>query len=183
MITPAPGILLIAEPFLKDPNFMRTVILLCEHREEGSFGFVLNRKYEYQLNDLMHNLEHLPLPVFYGGPVQRDTLHFIHQYPDLIPGGQEIFPKTYWGGDFDAAIQKLESGDIDPVRIRFFIGYSGWSQGQLEEELQGQSWLTVKANRNIVFQHDEGETWKDALRLLGGEYAQLINYPTDPQLN
>lgn len=183
MITPAPGILLIAEPFLKDPNFMRTVILLCEHQKEGSFGFVLNRKHDYLLNDLMNDLDHLPLPVFYGGPVRTDTLHFIHRFPDEIPGGQEIFTNTFWGGDFEAAIRLLESGTIDQNQIRFFTGYSGWSQGQLEEELEGKSWLTVKANRKIVFHPDEAAIWKEALHLLGGAYTQLIHYPIDPQLN
>lgn len=183
MIAPAPGTLLIAEPFLKDPNFMRTVILLCEHQAEGSFGFVLNRKHDFALDELIHHAEGLPLPVFYGGPVRSDTLHFIHQYPHQIPGGQELCPDTCWGGDFDTAIRLLKNGSIDPEGIRFFIGYSGWSEGQLEQELSDQSWLTVKANRNIVFQFNEEETWKDALRLLGGDYAQLIHYPTDPQLN
>ena len=101
MIQPAPGILLIADPFLKDPNFLRTVVFLCEHKEEGSFGFVLNRKYENTLDELIPGLEDLKLPVFYGGPVQMDTIHFLHQYPDEIPGSEEVIKGVYWGGDFE----------------------------------------------------------------------------------
>lgn len=183
MIEPGPGILLIAEPFLKDPNFMRTVVLLCDHQAEGSFGFVINRHYEHTLNELMNNMDELDLPVYYGGPVQMDTIHFLHQYPDKIPGGHEVKKDIFWGGDFDTAIQLLLSGEIDKNRIRFFIGYSGWSQGQLEFELKEKSWLTVEANRKIVFHKDAEEIWKASLRLLGGDFEQLVNYPIDPQLN
>src|SRR5690242_6684304 len=85
----APGILLIADPFLKDPNFMRTVVFICEHQPEGSFGFVLNKLYDHTLDELIGAMEGFRIPVFSGGPVQVDTIHFLHQYPDLIPGGQE----------------------------------------------------------------------------------------------
>jgi putative transcriptional regulator len=111
MIEPAPGILLIADPFLKDPNFLRTVVFLCEHKEEGSFGFVLNRQYENTQDELIPELEGHKLPVFYGGPVQIDSLHFLHQYPDLIPGGQEVIKGVYWGGDFDALANLVKASD------------------------------------------------------------------------
>jgi putative transcriptional regulator len=183
MIQPAPGILLIADPFLKDPNFMRTVVFVCEHKEEGTFGFVLNRAYEYTLDQLISSAETLHLPVFYGGPVQMDTIHFLHQYPDAIPGGTEVMKGVFWGGDFEAAINLLTSGSIDAAKIRFYIGYSGWGDGQLDDELKEKSWLTVKATRKVVFHEEMAEIWKDSLRLMGGEYEMLINFPIDPQLN
>jgi putative transcriptional regulator len=183
MVEPAAGILLIAEPFLKDPNFMRTVVLLCDHQTEGSFGFVINRHYEHTLNELMNNMDELKLPVYYGGPVQMDTIHFLHQYPDLIPGSHEIRKGIHWGGDFEIAINLLLEGKIDANKIRFFIGYSGWSDGQLSNELKEKSWLTVEANRKIVFHKNTDEIWKESLKLLGGDYEQLVNYPIDPQLN
>ena len=77
---PSPGMLLIAEPFLKDPNFRRSVVLVCEHRKEGSFGFVLTSPCRHTLEELVPELEGMDHPVYDGGPVQRDTLHFIHQY-------------------------------------------------------------------------------------------------------
>src|SRR5215213_8371714 len=146
-----PGILLIADPFLKDPNFMRTVVFLCEHQEEGSFGFVLNRSYDYTLNELVSGLEDLKIPLFYGGPVQIDTIHFLHQYPDEIPGGLEVMKGIYWGGDFDKVVDMIRNESIDTTKIRFYIGYSGWTSGQLDNELTEKSWLTVKATRKIVF--------------------------------
>lgn len=178
-----PGMLLIADPFLKDPNFQRTVVFLCEHQDEGSFGFVLNRSYEYTLNELVSGLDDLPIPVFYGGPVQIDTIHFLHQYPDLIPGGYEITDGIFWGGDFEMAINLIRNKQIDPQRIRFYIGYSGWGSGQLNDEMKEKSWLTVQANRKIIFHKQTDEIWKDSLRLLGGEYEMMINFPIDPQLN
>ena len=183
MIEPAPGILLIADPFLKDPNFLRTVVFLCEHREEGSFGFVLNRQYENTLDELIPELEGFPLPVYYGGPVQMDSIHFLHQYPNEIPGSQEVSKGIYWGGDFDAVVNLIKNEDIDPARIRFYIGYSGWTGGQLSSEMGEKTWLTVKATRQLIFHKNYEEIWKDALRHLGGDYEIMVNFPIDPQLN
>ena len=183
MIEPASGILLISDPFLKDPNFMRTVVFLCEHQEQGSFGFVLNRKYENTIDELIPELEGHRIPLYYGGPVQMDTIHFLHQYPEDIPGGQEVMKGIYWGGDFDKVIELIKNNEINEDKIRFFIGYSGWSDGQLHTELTDKSWLTVKATRKLVFHHDYKELWKDSLKQLGGEYEIMVNFPIDPQLN
>ncbi len=162
---------------------MRTVVFLCEHQDEGSFGFVLNRNYDYSLDELVNGLDDLKVPVFYGGPVQMDTIHFLHQYPEKIPGGYEIAEGVFWGGDFDVAIQMIRKGEINLQRIRFYIGYSGWGTGQLNDELKEKSWLTVKANRKIIFHKETEEIWKESLKLLGGDYEMMINFPIDPQLN
>lgn len=183
MTVPSAGTLLIAEPFLKDPNFKRTVVLLCEHQEEGSFGFVLNRNYQHSLSELIPDLTDMNIPVFYGGPVQKDTLHFLHQYPDLIPDGYEVADGIYWGGNFDKAIEMLRENRIDSNKIRFYIGYSGWTGGQLETELKEKSWLITPAVRKLVFHRKLDEIWKDSLRNLGGEYEMMINFPVDPSLN
>jgi putative transcriptional regulator len=177
------GILLIADPFLKDPNFQRSVVFLCEHQTEGSFGFVLNKHYEYALKDLVNGADDLDIPVFYGGPVQTDTIHFLHQYPDKISGGYEITDGIYWGGDFERAVSLIRSGEISKTRIRFYIGYSGWAGGQLDDELKEKAWLPAKANQKLIFHRKADEIWKDALRHLGGDYEMMINFPTDPQLN
>ena len=110
---------------------MRTVVLLCDHQEEGSFGFVINRAYKHTLDELMNNAEDLKIPVYYGGPVQMDTIHFLHQYPDKIPGSYEVLNGIYWGGEFETALTLIKEGSIDVNRIRFYIGYSGWGNGQL----------------------------------------------------
>ncbi len=162
---------------------MRTVVFLCEHQAEGSFGFVLNKKYEQTLGELITSLEEFMIPVYYGGPVQIDTIHFLHQYPELIPGGQEVMQGVYWGGDFDMVIQLIKKGTINLNRIRFFLGYSGWSEGQLNDEMKEKTWLTVAATRKLVFHPQPDEIWKDSLKHLGGDYEMMINFPIDPQLN
>jgi putative transcriptional regulator len=183
MVEPGPGILLIADPFLKDPNFLRTVVFLCEHKDEGSFGFVLNRQYENTLDELIPELEGHQLPVYYGGPVQMNSIHFLHQYPEEIPGGQEVMKGVFWGGDFDAVVELIKQNQVNPDKIRFYIGYSGWGEGQLSTELKEKTWLTVKANRKLVFHQKYDEIWKDSLKHLGGDYEIMVNFPIDPQLN
>ncbi len=183
MISPAKGTLLIANPFLKDPNFIRSVIFLCEHKEEGSFGFVLNKKFHQTLGELVPELAEHKIPVYYGGPVQKNTIHFLHQYPDLIPGGEEVLEGIYWGGNFESLVSYVKNDDIDFNKIRFFIGYSGWSEGQLNGEMEEKSWLTVDAIKKLIFHKNPEEIWKDSLKHLGGDYEMMINFPLDPQLN
>ncbi len=183
MVEPAAGILLIAEPFLKDPNFLRTVILLCEHQQEGSFGLVLNKQIEQTLDELIADLDGCNLPVYYGGPVQMNTIHFLHQCPDLIPESVKVNNDIYWGGNFETVTALIKTNSIDLSKIKFFIGYSGWGDGQLTGELDEKSWLTVSANRKLVFNTEDDQIWKGSLQELGGEYEMMINYPIDPQLN
>jgi putative transcriptional regulator len=183
MIEPAAGILLIADPFLKDPNFLRTVVLLCEHQQQGSFGFVLNKQIEQTLDELVTDLEGYSLPVYYGGPVQMNTIHFLHQYPDLIPESVKVSDDIYWGGNFETVTALIKTNSIELAKIKFFIGYSGWGNEQLAGELKEKSWLTVSATRQLVFKTTDTDIWKASLRQLGGEYEMMINYPIDPQLN
>lgn len=183
MVEISSGTLLIADPFLKDPNFMRTVVFLCEHQSEGTFGFVLNRKEDVMLGDLIGDLSGCNFPVFYGGPVQMDALHFLHQCPQLISGSHEIIDGIFWGGNFEDVSALILDGTIKQHQIRFFLGYSGWGQGQLSEEMKEKSWLTTDGNRRLVFHRNETMIWQDAIKQIGGEYEQIIHYPIDPQLN
>lgn len=177
------GTLLIAEPFLKDPNFMRTVILLCEHDDNGSVGFVLNKLLKHTLNELLPEMEGTRIPVFVGGPVESDRLHFLHSYPDEIPGGLRIADQIYWGGDFEIAKMLLLNQQLDSSGIRFFVGYSGWATHQLAEEMKGKSWISAQADSKLVFHKQTDQIWKESLKQLGGDYSMMVNFPTDPQLN
>ncbi|HMZ46637.1 MAG TPA: YqgE/AlgH family protein, partial [Chitinophagaceae bacterium] len=122
-------------------------------------------------------------PLFYGGPVQPQTIHFIHKRPDLIEGGLEVLENIYWGGEFELVVDLIKTKKISKNDIRFFIGYSGWGEGQLADELQTKSWITRQATTALVFNSKTENIWKDALKDLGGEYSQMVNYPIDPQLN
>ena len=178
-----PGTILIADPFLKDPNFSRSVVFLCNHKDDGSFGFLLNKKSEYVIGDLFTDFEGCNFPVFYGGPVQQDTIHFLHRCPALITGGEKVIDDIYWGGEFDEMISLVQNNKITGEDIRLFLGYSGWSNNQLEDELNEKSWLTTYGTTKLVFTNDIKLIWAEALKQLGGKYEQLIHYPTDPQLN
>jgi putative transcriptional regulator len=178
-----PGILLISDPFLKDPNFLRTVVLLCEHQNEGSFGFVLNKPMGITLEDVMPEAQGINIPLLEGGPVQKDSLHFLHRRPDLISDSVEVLDHIYWGGNFTKVISLLQQKELQPDEIRFFIGYSGWGEQQLQGELDEKSWIIRQANPQLVFHTEAAAIWKKALADLGGEYSQMVHYPIDPQLN
>jgi len=130
------GTILIADPFLKDPNFMRSVVFLCEHEFAGSFGFVLNRKHNTVVGDLIAALDGCDFPVYYGGPVQMDALHFLHLRPDIVHDGVKITDDIYWGGNFEELCVHIQNKTLKQNQVRFFIGYSGWSEGQLENEMK-----------------------------------------------
>lgn len=178
------GQLLIADPFLNDPNFLRSVVLLCEYSTTlGTFGFVLNQPCEHTLGELMLSMAGNDFPVFIGGPVQKDHLFFIHTRKDLLPGGVEIIPGIFWGGDMEEVLEKIKMGLLDENSVKFFLGYSGWEMGQLEHEMELKSWLTTGADAQLLFTTNPGNIWRNALQKKGGQFTQLIHYPIDPMLN
>lgn len=182
-LTPKKGHLLISEPYLGDPNFERTIILLCEHHSEGSFGFVLNKPGETSVGEIMDDLAKIQSPVFIGGPVQQDTLHYVHRLGDLedaIPVAEGIF----WGGRFEQLISWIDMGKVTAADIRFFLGYSGWSSGQLDEEMMAKSWIVSnRVTERVLFETPSEAMWKEVLRQLGGRFRMYANYPVDPRLN
>jgi len=183
-----PGTLLISQPFLGDPNFERSVIILCrDHPEEGSFGLVLNRQTNITLGDVLElPLGELspaaPLPLYLGGPVQPDTLHYLHRRAD-VPGTTDLGQGVYWGGDFEVVLGLLLSGELGANDIRLFVGYSGWSEGQLAGEMNQQVWIAHPASAGKVFTLTTDAFWRDILREKGGRFRMLSNYPIDPRLN
>jgi putative transcriptional regulator len=182
-LKPEKGRLLISEPFLPDPNFERTVVLLCEHNEEGSFGFVINKPSILKIAEVMEEASHLDDIVFVGGPVQQDTLHFLHRNTS-ITNAVKIQDDIYWGGDFQSLMTQLNTSVIKPVDIRFYLGYSGWGQGQLESELQEDSWIVCDfVDDTLLFDTDPTVIWKKALDNMGGRFSVYSNYPVDPRLN
>lgn len=182
-LTPERGRLLISEPFLPDPNFERTVVLLCEYSDEGSFGFVLNKPSAVNLDDIIEDVHDFQEPVHIGGPVQQDTLHFIHK-AEYLEGGVDLGNGLYWGGNYEQLLELIDTKTIDANDFKFFIGYSGWSEGQLDEELEANSWIvTPNATKELVFDQNVEELWKRVLRGLGGRYDIYSNYPIDPRLN
>ncbi len=177
------GSFLIAEPFLNDPNFERSVIFLCEHSESGSLGFVVNYETNLFLGDVLEENIYEDIPLFLGGPVEKNTLHFLHKRPELISGSTKVGNGIYWGGDFEEAKRELNSFTLKPEDIRFFVGYSGWSAGQLDEEMNQKTWITTPADATFLFSTPVKGFWREVLKRMGGEYRSIAHYPTDPSLN
>lgn len=177
------GCILISEPFLPDSNFERTVILLCEHNEEGSFGFVLNKPTEIFVKDVLKGELELEKKLYIGGPVQHDSFHFLHKDPSL-EGAVQVRDDLFWGGNFEQLKLKATAGDIKAAEYKFLLGYSGWSDGQLEDELKAKSWIIAHdIDTSIVVSEDSGEMWKKVLNQLGGRFSLYASYPVDPRLN
>jgi putative transcriptional regulator len=183
-IEPTGGCLLISEPHLPDNNFDRTVILLCKHDEEGSFGFVLNRKSNVHLNELMKEAEGIDVPVYIGGPVEQNTLHFVHKDETLIDA-EPVNDDFFWGGDFGLLLSWLHDKVIDRQNVKFFLGYSGWGKGQLMAEIKENSWIVIKPDdsEHIFGDGDSDEMWKTILEDMGGRFSMYSKYPEDPRLN
>jgi putative transcriptional regulator len=182
-IKPEKGRLLISEPFLPDPNFERTVVLLCDHNEDGSFGFVLNKPSTLKVTEVIEDIQNLDDIVYIGGPVQQDTLHFIHRKAD-IDKAVEVISGINWGGTLESLILEVDVKRISNADIRFFLGYSGWAPGQLESELEQDSWIVCDyVNDQLLFETDPSLMWKKALENMGGRFSVYSKYPTDPRLN
>jgi putative transcriptional regulator len=165
-IKPERGRLLISEPFLPDPN-ERTVVLLCEHNEDGSFGFILNKPSFVKVSEVVEDLKEFEHEAFVGGPVQQDTLHFLHR-SHSIDEGNKIYNEITWGGNFEKVILLAETKQLNPAEIRFFLGYSGWSAGQLEEELNQDSWIVCDYITEELLFETEGHwmEWADGSRFM-----------------
>lgn len=176
------GKLLIAKPYLGDPNFERSVVLICEHSADGAFGLVLNQTTHNVLSDFFDDVT-VDIPVSMGGPVENHTLHFLHKRGDIIDGSIDLQDGLFWSGNFEQIKSLLNTGVLKEEDIRFFVGYSGWGKGQLEEELKEEIWVLADTRPGVVFQSDISQIWRSVLRNLGGNYIIMANSPVDPRLN
>lgn len=182
-LIPKAGMLLIAEPSLHDPNFKRSVILLCEHNTEGSFGLVLNRELDLKLTDVVDDLPESDKNLYLGGPVQPETLHVLHRAGTEIQSTMEIMENVFWGGDFETMKNLLETYPHRESDFRFFLGYSGWGPDQLQREIEQGGWILTPATEEIIFNEDAEKMWRLVMRQMGGEHALFSNYPDDPTWN
>lgn len=160
---PGRGKILVAEPFMWDPNFKRAVVMLCEHQKEGSFGYILNRPLEMTLNELLEDFPKFDARLHFGGPVQTNTLHYLHHLGDLIPEAQLITEGVWWGGDFEQLKALIANDLVEPNQIRFYVGFSSWDEGQLNGELREGSWVLGNMDPNYVFKVKHDELWPTAM--------------------
>ena len=182
-IPPAQGRLLVSEPFLYDPNFNRTVVLLTEHDANGTLGFILNKKLDLCVDEVLEIDGQTNIPVYYGGPVQNSTLHFIHREPYLIQDSVEVAHGIYWGGDFSIVQELITNHQLDNDNFKFFLGYSGWTTNQLNLEIEEKTWFVSQTNEVQIFTTPPDDIWKDVLNNLGMEFRLLANSPRNPHWN
>jgi len=170
------GRLLVATPALVDPNFRRTVVLVAEHGEAGAMGVVLNRPSDTAVAEAVPEL--VPLtgdeePVFVGGPVAVDSLLALAEVEDPDDASELLL----------GTVAFVRDPDVSTLRGRVFVGYAGWSPGQIEAELDEESWIVVPAEPDDVFSDDPDELWSSVLRRQGGPLALLATMPPNPSLN
>ncbi len=167
------GKVLIAQPFMEDPQFKQSVIVICEHTQDGSLGFVLNKPLKMNVNELVSEFPEQEFELYFGGPVATDTIHYIHNSRDLLEDSQEISKGVFWGGDFEKLKFLIRSELIKPGDIKFFVGYSGWSSGQLEDELKGNSWFMGEMDANYAFNSHSYSLWKKVLQVKGDTFSVI----------
>jgi putative transcriptional regulator len=180
---PEKGKILISEPFLPDTFFNRSIVYLTDHTPEGSIGFILNKKLDLQVGAAIEGFGGWDEYLSMGGPVAPDTLHYLHCLGDQIPNSVHVEGNIFWGGDIDTIRELIKLGKIRQTDIRFFLGYSGWSAGQLERELKENSWVIAKVNSGIVLNNLGNDVWKKVLRSFKNKYRMWADFPDSPEMN
>jgi putative transcriptional regulator len=176
------GQLLIAGATLPDPNFARTVVLICQHSEEGALGLILNRPGELVVGDVAPELSDLTgahAVIDSGGPVQPDALLVLGEFEDASYAGMPVIGKVGLMGE------SREISDLVGVthRARAFAGYAGWGPGQLDAELERDDWFVAPAGIDDIFDPDADELWSRVLNRKGGHFRVVARMPIDPSVN
>ena len=182
-IIPERGKILISEPLLGDYYFKRSVVLLAEHNEEGSFGLIMNKPLTAKFNEIVKDFPDFETSVYLGGPVQNNSLFFIHSLGDKIEDSQEIIKGLYWGGNLEQIKEMMTLNQIAKDDIRFYVGYSGWGSNQLEEELEKNSWLVSEIEVEVLLNTHPERLWDRTIKDLGTKYTHWKNFPADPGMN
>ena len=181
-LVPREGRVLIAEPFLQGDYFSRSTVLLVQCNEEGDVGFILNKPTNLRVKELFKGFPDFESNAFLGGPVSNDKLFFLHTLGEKIPDSLLITGNLYWSGDFGHLISLIRAGLVEEEDIRFFLGYSGWSAGQLAAEIAGHSWVVTEPSVENILSSDEN-FWNDSIQLIGGNALLWQNFPENPELN
>jgi putative transcriptional regulator len=178
------GNLLIATPFIiGDVDFHRSVILITASNKENVTGHIINKKINYDLNELITELN-ITVPLFYGGPVENDRLFFIYKTSIKVPGSKKISNNIYWCGDFNIIIENLNNKLISPEDVMFFLGYSGWEKEQLNNELLDKNWkINEDSTSDYLFLKNTDTIWKDSIKSFGDEFILWHNTPKNPNYN
>ena len=176
---PAKGTLLISKPLIGDGFFEQSVVYLTEHNDEGTLGFTLNKESNLFVKDLIDDFER-DNALMFGGPVEQDALFYLHE-EERIPNSAPVGNGLFLGGDFEV-FQKLIQED-QKTTFKAFLGYSGWSPGQLEDEISDGTWVVLHPPFETDILTLSKDAWRDYMHTLGGEYRIWANAPEDPWMN
>lgn len=177
------GKCLISEPFSPDSYFGRSLVLITQHNEEsGTLGYILNKPIDIKINELFPDFPEFNAQCFVGGPVNPETVHYLHNRIDLFPDSEQVTANIYWGGDFELLKQHIEDGSLKPSEIRFYVGYSGWAPQQLYQEIENKYWIVSEIPAQKIMDANEN-TWKEVLNEMGASYALWANAPFNPGMN
>lgn len=182
-VAPQKGRILIAEPFLPGDYFNRSVVLLVAHSDKGAVGFILNKKVDFPIQDVFPDFPDFDAQIYLGGPVSTDSIYFIHKLGDRLKGSIQVLDNLYWGGNFEELKRQITIGLLKPSDVRFFLGYSGWESGQLEQEIKEDSWLVTDVDEEIVMRELNQASWVDFVKKAGNRYSVWENFPENPSLN
>lgn len=180
---PEKGRILISEPFLPDTFFNRSIVFLTDHTPEGSVGFILNKKLDIKVCDAISGFEGWEETLNMGGPVAPDTLHYLHTLGEEVQGSVHIHGNIWWGGDIDTIRKLITFKRVKESQIRFFLGYSGWSSGQLERELKENSWVIARIRPDAVMKSRGQDAWRKILKGLNSKYRIWADFPESPEMN
>ncbi|MEJ8844544.1 YqgE/AlgH family protein [Lacibacter sp. H375] len=155
------GNIIISTDLLNDTEFEKVAIIITEHNEKGTIGYVFNQLFPRNFNELEEFKHSNPVPLYAGGQVQTDMLYFMHCRPDLISEGQKVNGNVYMGGDFKKAVLLLNNGQLPVADVRLYIGYCGWDVKELEEEIAEGSWQLTNAPADLVFSTSAESVWNE----------------------
>lgn len=175
------GVFLVATPSLLDPSFRETVVLICNHGEEGTLGLIMNRPTPYPLSEVFPDipgLKEYSHTLFKGGPVQPQGLLMLFRTETGSEKTQSVVDGVFWGGD-PGMIASMVDNPHPEKQFRVFFGYAGWGRGQLEHEINGEFWTTVPASAEMIFEHDPTTLWKE-LRDKSTRPPLVVSYPLRP---
>jgi putative transcriptional regulator len=177
------GKLLVSVPLTGDVFFDRSVILLVEHNENGSFGIILNKDLPLTLKDLFPDTDNEHIPIFWGGPVEANTLFFLHRYGNLLKGSIPVVENIYYGASAADLMHSIKKELLDENLIRFYLGYAGWTGGQLEAEIKQKLWVVADCDEKKLFGKNNKPYWNTVVESLGSDFSFWLNTPEEPYWN
>lgn len=167
------GRILIAVPFYNDPFFNRSVVLLTDYDDKNCVGLILNKKSTYRLQDLLPEIK-IKESLYFGGLVVEKMIFAVHNFPS--PNFSKLLPGIYTGFD-DNLLKMVEENPNSEIDFKFFIGYSGWYPGQLQQEIEQNMWVVGNANPDLIFKTEPHKIWENAVINLGEEYLHWLQVP------